>query len=174
MPPPASVPPPTPAPAVTPSDSTGATPPASTSEPQRSEPEAPAVTADRAAPPREESERNTLAPEDVAATTVPLVTEARVCEQLRTGGAVWRCDPVTADSDVASYYTRIRSARRLTVQHVWLRDGREVHRASLRVDANAREGYRTYSRQRLTPGSWQVRVMDAGGNVLEEDAFEVR
>ncbi len=162
-------------PVVAPQDAGAASPEARVASQAPASDAPPSAAPDAATTPSREAVDSAPSPRDGdAGASVPVVTEARVCDQLRTGGAVWACQPVAADSDTASYYTRIRSDRRLTVHHVWLRDGREVHRASLRIDANAREGYRTYSRQRLTPGSWQVRVMDAAGSVLEEDAFEIR
>ena len=44
----------------------------------------------------------------------------------------------------------------------------------LSVAASPTEGYRTFSRQTVTPGAWSVAVLDADGVVLQELRFEVR
>ena len=46
---------------------------------------------------------------------------------------------------------------------------------TLTIRANAKEGYRTYSRQTVDAGGdWRVEVRSAGGDLLHERRFAVR
>jgi hypothetical protein len=44
----------------------------------------------------------------------------------------------------------------------------------LRIQANATEGYRTYSRLTVDNGNWRLEVRSADGNLLHEQRFAVR
>ena len=110
--------------------------------------------------------------------TSPRVTDARLCGALSRGDA-WRCEPISSPraGGAVYYYTRVASARDAVIRHRWTRDGRVVRVVNLRIRANPADGYRTYSRQTggsLTPGEWQVALLDASGTVLEEQSFVVQ
>ena len=44
----------------------------------------------------------------------------------------------------------------------------------LQVEANATEGYRTYSRLTVEPGDWRLEVRSEDGTLLNEQRFTVR
>lgn len=102
-----------------------------------------------------------------------VVTE--LCSALSTNGT-WRCVPLgaVASPGRVAYYTRIASPRPLRIEHVWYRGAALRQRVTLSVGASPSTGYRTFSRQTLTPGAWRVELRAAGGAVLHEATFEVR
>jgi hypothetical protein len=106
-----------------------------------------------------------------------LTVESSLCERLNRGGGGWRCDPLPAggDSDAVYYYTRVKSPRDATIRHRWTYQGKPVQTVSLQVRANAREGFRTFSHQRVAgrPGQWEVAVLSADGTVVETRQFSV-
>lgn len=106
----------------------------------------------------------------------PRVVTADLCASLETGGRVWRCAPVDTPAAPGrlSFVTRIASRRGARLQHRWSREGDVRQSVRLSVAANPTEGYRTFSRQTVTPGAWSVAVLDADGVVLQELRFEVR
>ena len=106
----------------------------------------------------------------------PRVMTADLCASLETGGRVWRCAPVDTPAAPGrlSFVTRIASPRGARLQHRWSREGDVRQSVRLSVAASPTEGYRTYSRQTVTPGAWSVAVLDAEGVVLQELRFEVR
>jgi hypothetical protein len=107
-----------------------------------------------------------------------LTVDSSLCERLnRGGGGGWRCDPFPAsgDSDAVYYYTRVKSPRDATIRHRWTYQGKPVQTVSLQVRANAREGFRTFSHQRVAgrPGQWEVAVLSADGMVVDTRQFTV-
>lgn len=56
------------------------------------------------------------------------------------------------------------------VTHVWAKDGVEVFRMTLPVRA---ERWRSWSKKRVSPGSWTVSVQGPDGAVLGQTAFTV-
>ena len=72
-------------------------------------------------------------------------------------------------------YTRVRSANDAEVVHRWYRGDTLLRSATLKIAANATEGYRTYSRQTVDRGAdWRVEVRSADGELLHEQRFVVR
>ena len=57
------------------------------------------------------------------------------------------------------------------VEHVWTRDGVEVARHYLPVGSDRR--WRTWSRQRVLPGDYEVRVIGPDGTALGKTSFMV-
>lgn len=114
------------------------------------------------------------APVEAAAPAGIRVVIADVCASLTTQGA-WRCAPLAtpAAPGRASYYTRIASPRPLRVQHRWYQGPTLRQNVTLSVGANAREGYRTFSRQTVSSGRWRVEMRTADGVVLHETTFDV-
>ena len=106
------------------------------------------------------------------------VAEARLCGALSPGQG-WRCQPLTATrpGSAVYFYTRVASRTDAVVKHRWTRNGSVVRVVDLRIRANAREGFRTYSRQTgraLEAGQWQVALLDPSGAVLQEETFTIR
>lgn len=104
------------------------------------------------------------------------VVVANVCSSLDTSGGAWRCREVdgTAAPGRFAFYTRIASPRGARIRHRWSIDGRVRQDVALNVGASPTEGYRTFSRQTVTPGHWTVALVGADGAVLREAAFDVR
>lgn len=100
---------------------------------------------------------------------------ADVCASLTTSGA-WRCEPLgtTPATGRAAFYTRIASPRPVRVEHRWYQGAALRQRVTLSLGASPSAGYRTFSRQTLTPGAWRVELRAADGTVLHEAAFDVR
>jgi hypothetical protein len=101
---------------------------------------------------------------------------AELCRSFSTTGRNWRCEPVSDSVAPGALvlYTRIRSTRVDTVVHRWYHEGTLRQSVKLAIGANTSEGYRTYSRQTVTPGDWRVEVRNADGNLLDERRFSVR
>jgi hypothetical protein len=77
---------------------------------------------------------------------------------------------------VVFFYTRLLSQTDTTVQHRWYFGSRLHQSVTLRVHANARAGYRTYSQMTVSParaGDWRVELRAADGAVLHEERFTV-
>lgn len=101
---------------------------------------------------------------------------AELCQTFSTSGTVWRCDPAADSVSPGSMvlYTRVRSPTNAIVVHRWYRGDVLKKSATLRVGANATEGYRTYSRQTVDRADWHVEVRTAEGVVLYERRFVVK
>jgi hypothetical protein len=113
-----------------------------------------------------------------AAPPRPLVASALLCQRFTPRGASdWDCDSVRGpvDRGTLAFYTRVRSARPITVQHRWYH-GNDLHQSvSLDVRANQVDGYRTYSRYTVkTSGAWRVELRTMDGALLHEERFDVR
>jgi hypothetical protein len=107
------------------------------------------------------------------------LVRADVCDSFSTrasSGADWRCDAIggTASPGALVFYTRIRSPRATTVEHRWYRDDALVQSVRLRLGANPGAGYRTYSRNTVSAGTWRVELRASDGTVLHEARFTVR
>lgn len=162
---------------VTPAAPVSEAPAAATASPSA----APAPVAERAAEPPAAVRPAPTAPaatsdataDGATAAGIRVVT-ADVCAALTTQGA-WRCAPLAtpAAPGRASYYTRIASPRPLRVQHRWYQGAAVRQSVTLAVGANARDGYRTFSRQTLSSGRWRVELRTAEGTVLHEASFDV-
>jgi hypothetical protein len=108
------------------------------------------------------------------------VVTATVCRDFSTaGGGEWRCTPVT-DTTAGGplvFYTRVKALEPTTVEHRWYQGDRLVQRVGLRVLANTGAGYRTFSRQTVSPdraGSWRVELRSADDALLSERSFVVQ
>ena len=105
------------------------------------------------------------------------VVEARVCSSLST--ADWQCKPAATPAvpGVYFFFTRVRSTSDTTVEHRWYYGDALLRTVTLRVSANQRAGYRTYSRITIIPeraGNWRVQLRDRNGSLLDEERFVVR
>ena len=126
-----------------------------------------------AAPPRDD--RNVATNKPRAAGGITLAT-AQLCRTFSTSGSRWRCDPVghSAAPGPMIFYTRVRSPRNTSVVHRWYHGSTLRQSVMLRIQANATEGYRTYSRLTVDGGDWRLEVRSADGNLLHEQRFAVR
>lgn len=106
------------------------------------------------------------------------VVDARLCSTLATGRG-WACGEAGEAVGAGSlfFYTRVKSPSATTIEHRWYQ-GSELRRTvELRIGASGNEGYRTYSRQRLTAadaGDWRVELRTSTGTLLHEARFVVR
>jgi hypothetical protein len=119
-----------------------------------------------------------LPPSGSIGTAAIRVADARLCAALSPGGA-WRCQPLANERQGGAvyFYTRVASQADAVVRHRWTRNGDVVRVVDLRIRANPKEGFRTYSRQTgraLEPGEWRVALLDAAGAVLDEETFVIR
>lgn len=148
------------------------------SRPEASPPTARAEMPPRAVAPPARPPATPAAPTRPTTAALPdgvRVVVADVCASLSTRGA-WRCEPL-GDPPArgrASYYTRIASPRPLRLEHRWYLGTALRQQVPLSVGASPSAGYRTFSRQTLTPGAWRVELRAADGTVLHEAAFDVR
>jgi Protein of unknown function (DUF2914)/Tetratricopeptide repeat len=133
------------------------------------EPSAPAASA----PPRDD--RKVPTNKARAAGGIAVAT-AQLCRTFSTSGRTWRCDPVgdTAAPGPMVFYTRVRSPRDISVVHRWYHGGTLRQSVTLTIQANATEGYRTYSRLTVDKGDWRLEVRSADGNLLHEQRFAVQ
>lgn len=56
------------------------------------------------------------------------------------------------------------------ITHVWSKDGKEVFRQTLPVKA---AHWRTWSRKKVSPGTWKVSVLDGSGAEIGSTSFTV-
>ena len=125
------------------------------------------------APPRDD--RNVPTNKAPAAGDIAVAT-AQLCRTFSTVGSNWRCDPV-ADAAAPGpmvFYTRVRSPRDTAVVHRWYRGGTLRQSVTLTVQANATEGFRTYSRLTVDEGDWRVEVRSTDGHLRHEQRFAVK
>jgi len=76
-----------------------------------------------------------------------------------------------AVGETAYAWTQVQGIADGAVLHVWLRNGVEIARHDLDVKSARR--WRTWSRARLLPGTYTVRVLTRDGATLGETQFEV-
>ena len=75
------------------------------------------------------------------------------------------------------FYTRVKSATAITIEHRWYQGDRLRRAVRLRIEANPGAGYRTYSRTTISSeraGDWRVELRSADGTMLHEERFTVR
>jgi hypothetical protein len=125
-------------------------------------------------PVRETTPAATVAKETVPAGT-PTIIRAQLCASLDD----WHCDP--PDDPVPPgwlfFYTQIKSARAMTVQHRWYQGNRLHQAVDLLVNANPGAGYRTFSRTTIkadSSGGWRVELRTEDGVLLDEERFTVQ
>jgi len=126
-----------------------------------------------AAPPR--GNRNVAPGKPLAARDITVAT-AQLCRTFSTAGSSWHCDPVgqSVAPGPIIFYTRVRSRRDAAVVHRWYHGDTLRQSVTLDIQANATEGYRTYSRLTVDDGEWRVEVRSADGSLLHEQRFAVR
>lgn len=137
----------------------------------------PAVAAAPAAESPNITESRPAVPLKPRATSAPVsVVVAQLCSALSTTD--WRCAPASPPTAPGSlyFYTRIQSPLPATVEHRWYYAERLVQTVRLDISANRGPGYRTYSRQTISPeraGNWRVELRSQDGTVLHEERFVV-
>ena len=154
----------------------------SSQEPSTAAPTAPPTPIEQprpAAPVPQSPDRSVPAappPAPARSSSAMTLATAEVCQTFSTSGTAWRCDPAADSVSPGSMvlYTRVRSPTDASVVHRWYRGDVLKKSATLRVGANATEGYRTYSRQTVDRADWRVEVRTAEGVVLYERRFVVK
>jgi hypothetical protein len=135
------------------------------------------------APPPSMPERK-LAPTDSsrvlesATAAEPTLIDAGLCLSLDTSAGEWRCVPASGvlQPGALFFYTRVASPTDTTIEHRWYRNERLHQVVPLRVRANQRSGYRTYSRMTVSAeriGDWRVELRTVKGTVLRAEHFTV-
>ena len=126
-----------------------------------------------AAPRRDDRDVATRKPPAAGRVTV---ATAQLCRTFSASGRSWRCDPVgqPAAPGPIVFLTRVRSPRDATVVHRWYRGDTLRQSVMLEIEANASEGYRTYSRLTVDGGDWRLEVRSEDGTLLNEQRFTVR
>jgi hypothetical protein len=161
--------------------------PATESAPHPAEPERSAPAQSPPASPRDQAQGPAAQPRDQrgAATPPPArgasaegvtVTHAELCRTFSTRRGAWQCTPagdVVAPGPLV-LYTRIATPRQAAITHHWYRGETSRQSVRLTVHPNGTAGYRTYTRQTVTPGEWRVEVRSAAGDLLHETRFTVR
>ncbi len=142
---------------------------------------APADSAPPASPPARSPARPATKPTArpaASAKDLPTVVNAGLCRNLATGPVDWACDRASSPVDPGSivFYSRLRSPRDVTVQHLWYRGTQLQQTVDLQIRANLGRGYRTYSRRTVERGSgaWRVELRSRDGALLHEERFDVR
>jgi hypothetical protein len=104
------------------------------------------------------------------------VTHAELCRTLSTRRGPWQCKPagdVIAPGPLV-FYTRLSVPRSASITHRWYRGETSRQTVRLTIHPNGTAGYRTYSRQTVTPGQWRVEVRSSAGDLLDEKRFTVK
>lgn len=140
----------------------------------------PAVTLERRAVTAPSAVEPPHAAETSATSASVRVLNAQLCSALeKSGSPDWKCAPVTGAAQPGTYmlYTRLLTTFDTTVEHRWYRGERVQQVRQLRVAASPGTGYRTFSRNTISPeraGDWKVEVRGADGAVLWQAQFVVR
>jgi hypothetical protein len=152
-------------------------PPTPTPAPEASAPSpgaAPPSTTSPAAEPLSRSAETRRVESAIA----PTVISAELCRTLETRTGDWQCTPVRGSLQPGTvfFYTRVASPTEATIEHRWYRNERLHQAITLRVHANVRSGYRTFSRMTVRAdrtGDWRVELRTAQGSILHEERFTV-
>jgi hypothetical protein len=84
---------------------------------------------------------------------------------------VGQAESFPADVGQLTCLTRVEGAPDETaVTHVWLLGEHEMRRVELAVKSSS---WRTWSQKNVKPGSWTVKVLDAGGAEIGKVSFSV-
>jgi hypothetical protein len=119
---------------------------------------------------------------DVTAASNARVTvlNAQLCRSIeKTGSPDWQCAGAGGEGEPGSYifYTRLLTTAATTVEHRWYFNGRLHQRMRLGVSPGSASGFRTFSRNRVSPertGDWKVELRSADGTLLQDARFHVR
>jgi hypothetical protein len=108
------------------------------------------------------------------------VLHAQLCSDLeKSGSPDWQCTPVNGVMNPGTYvfYTRLLTTADTTVEHRWYHNGRVHQVMRLRVAAGPRNGYRTFSSNRVIAeraGEWKVELRSRDGALLAEERLAIR
>jgi hypothetical protein len=80
-------------------------------------------------------------------------------------------DNVFIDGETVVAWTEVADFGWGIMQHVWYHDGVEVAHHDLPVGSSRR--WRSWSRQRVSEGLWEVKVLAPDGQVLRQESFTV-
>lgn len=100
--------------------------------------------------------------------------EVVVCSAIEDRQPVGAAESFGSDVGQLFCWTKCLGATDTTaIQHVWTREGETIATVDLPVKSPA---WRTWSSKQLLPswtGSWEVRVLDAGGNIIRSVTFKI-
>ncbi len=85
---------------------------------------------------------------------------------------VSKLDTVSSDQTRVYYFTELLGLNGHTITHRWEYKGQVMAEISFKIEANR---WRTWSSKNMLAswtGTWQVSVLDEGGNILEQSQFE--
>jgi hypothetical protein len=103
-----------------------------------------------------------------------LSAEATLCASVSDREPVGAASNFPAEVGNVCLWTRVTGgAGEMTIHHLWLHDGKQVADVELTIKGNS---WRTWSCKKVPAswtGNWEVRVTDAGGNVLKSVTFTV-
>jgi Tetratricopeptide repeat/Protein of unknown function (DUF2914) len=158
-----------------PAPTSATTQPATATSPRVAAPSTTPAPIDLAGPPTAAPRRDSRTPGNDKPDVVSVAT-VQVCRTFSASGSNWRCDPVGRSTPPGPMvlYTRVRSPRDTAVWHRWYRGDTLRQSVLLRTQANATEGYRTYSRLTVDEGDWRLEVRSVDGQLLREQRFTVR
>ena len=100
--------------------------------------------------------------------------ETAVCASIEDRQPVGEASSFTVDIGQVFFWTKCIGATDSTfVQHVWIKEGETMATVELPVKSSM---WRTWSSKTLLPtwtGNWEVRILDAGGNILQAVNFTI-
>ena len=100
--------------------------------------------------------------------------ETAVCASVEDRQPVGEAASFTVDIGQVFFWTKcIGAADSTFVQHVWIKEGETIATVELPVKSSM---WRTWSSKKLLPswtGNWEVRILDAGGNILQAVNFTI-
>ncbi|UCE23545.1 MAG: DUF2914 domain-containing protein [Candidatus Zixiibacteriota bacterium] len=100
--------------------------------------------------------------------------ETAVCAGVEDRQPVGEAESFGADVGQVFFWTKCVGAVDTTViQHVWTREGETMATVDLPVRSSS---WRTWSSKQILPswtGDWEVRVLDADGNILKAVSFKI-
>lgn len=101
------------------------------------------------------------------------VARAQFTSEVRNREPVDEVSNFEAQSDPLYFFTEVKNAEGQTITHRWLHNGEVMAEVPLDVGSDS---WRTWSSKELMPsweGEWTVEVVDANGNVLEQQRVSV-
>ena len=100
--------------------------------------------------------------------------ETAVCAAVEERQPVGEAESFSPDVGQVFFWTKCVGAVDTTViQHVWTREGETIATVDLPVRSSS---WRTWSSKQILPswtGNWEVRVLDADGNILKAVSFRI-
>lgn len=100
------------------------------------------------------------------------VSRAQFTTAIENKEPVSKLGEVSTDVTRVYYFTELRGLSGHTITHRWEYQGQVMADITFNIEANR---WRTWSSKNMLAswtGTWQVSVLDEGGNILEQSQFE--